>query len=74
MTATLHELNRRAHELLCKELGPTDYIRFFQQYEGGKGDYTRDRWQWLEGSSLTDITKEAQQLEQSLGLDSRPPL
>lgn len=73
MTATLHELNRKAHELLCRELGPTDYIRFFQQYDGGKGDYTADRWQWLDSqNTLADITKEAQELEQPLSLDGRP--
>lgn len=73
MTSTLHELNRKAHELLCRELGPTDYIRFFQQYEGGKGDYTTDRWQWLDSkNTLADIAKEAQELEQSFGMNCKP--
>lgn len=63
MTATLNDLNRKAHEILCRELGSTDYIRFFQQYEMGTGDYTRDRWQWLGDVNLEQIKQEAKKIE-----------
>jgi hypothetical protein len=65
MTTTLNELNRKAHEILSRELGPTDYIRFFQQYEKGTGDYTRDRWQWLGDVTLEQIAGEVQTVEKS---------
>lgn len=65
MTATLQELNRKAHEILCRELGPADYVRFFRQFEPGKGDYTRDRWQWLGEVTLNDIVKDARALEEA---------
>lgn len=41
------ELNQKAKAILIRELGPVDYARFFQQYEGGIGNYTADRHQWL---------------------------
>ena len=37
------KLNQKAKAILIRELGPVDYARFIQQYEGGSGDYTRDR-------------------------------
>ena len=40
MTLTA-ELNQKAKAILIREVGPVDYARFIQQYEGGSGDYTR---------------------------------
>jgi hypothetical protein len=39
----LRELNKRALRAVARELGPAGFVRFLQQYEGGTGDYTRDR-------------------------------
>lgn len=44
-------------EALAKELGPIGMARFLQQYEGGAGDYTKERERWLKGQRVKDIVK-----------------
>lgn len=34
-------------------------IRFLQQFDKGSGDYTRERQQWAEQTSLEQILREA---------------
>jgi len=43
--STLEEINKKDRTILARELGPVDCVRFFQQYELGRGDYTRERQQ-----------------------------
>lgn len=45
-------------EALAKALGPIGMARFIQQYEGGIGDYTKERENWLKGLEVKDIVKE----------------
>ncbi len=45
-------------EALAKALGPIGMARFLQQYEGGTGDYTKERQKWLKGQKVKDIVKE----------------
>lgn len=40
------QLQHQALQLLSKELGVANFIRFIQHYEQGQGDYTRDRESW----------------------------
>jgi hypothetical protein len=47
-TKTLNEIRIQGFEVLVKNLGPADAIRFIQSYTHGSGDYTRDRKAWLE--------------------------
>ncbi len=42
-TLTLYEIRTIGFEALLRELGPAGAIRFIQQYESGRGDYTRNR-------------------------------
>jgi hypothetical protein len=44
---TLQEIHDEGIDALCKTLGPVDIIRFIQMYDQGKGDYTKERKQWL---------------------------
>lgn len=44
---TLDEIKQTGIDVLARELGPYGLVRFLKQFEGGKGDYTRDRDQWL---------------------------
>lgn len=37
------ELRRRGIEVLVRDLGYADAMRFLQQFGGGRGDYTADR-------------------------------
>jgi hypothetical protein len=42
-------------EALSRELGVIGMIRFMQQFDMGKGDYSKDRHQWLDKYSVDDI-------------------
>jgi hypothetical protein len=44
---TLHEIHDEGINALCKALGPVDMIRFIQMFDQEKGDYTKERKQWL---------------------------
>lgn len=47
MTMTLEDIRRKGYEVLARELGPVGMIRFLQQFEVGRGDYTEERHDWL---------------------------
>jgi hypothetical protein len=55
---TLSEIRTIGFEALLRELGPAGTIRFIQQYEMGRGDYTRDRKKWLPKKSVREIGKQ----------------
>jgi hypothetical protein len=40
---TLHLVQQEGLDVLVEKLGPDDAIRFFQIYETGSGDWTKDR-------------------------------
>lgn len=44
--------------MLFRELGPVDAMRFLQMVGMGKGDYTAERHQWLDGITLDDMLVE----------------
>ena len=44
---SLEEIRQHGIDALARELGPVGMIRFLQQFETGKGDYTLERHQWL---------------------------
>ena len=39
----LAEITHRAFEVLCRELGAVDTLRFINQFTTGHGDYTSER-------------------------------
>jgi len=55
---TLNKIRKIGFEALLRELGPAGTIRFIQQYETGRGDYTRDRRKWLPKKSVKEIGKQ----------------
>jgi hypothetical protein len=55
------ELRRRGLEVLVRELGYVDAMRFLHQYETGQGDYTRERVQFLPSWTVEDLIREANQ-------------
>ena len=54
---TLYEIRTIGFEALLRELGPAGAIRFLQQYETGRGNYTRDRHKFLPKMSVEEIGK-----------------
>ena len=55
---TLPELKRRGFEVLVRELGAANALRFLHLYAPGRGDYTRDSDQWLSGLTIEQIEEE----------------
>jgi hypothetical protein len=54
----LPELRSRGFEVLVRELGVANAIRFLHLYGTGTGDYTRDREKWLAGLTIEQIEEE----------------
>jgi len=57
MTRTLEQIRTEGLEALRQRLGRADMIRFLQQFETGQGDYSIDRHQWVDATSLDDIRR-----------------
>lgn len=56
------ELRRRGLEVLVRELGYVNAMRFMLQYETGQGDYSRDRSQFLPPWTPKELVREADDL------------
>lgn len=54
----LSEINQQATEILVREMGVVNALRFLSQFNTGLGDYTKEREQWLDDLSLEQITSE----------------
>ena len=54
---TINEIRKDGLEILAKSLGHIGMVRFIQSFDLGRGDYTKERSQWISGS-LDDIFKE----------------
>ncbi len=52
------EVQRKGYQILAKELGAVDFIRFIQEFEKGSGNYTEDRHEWQDRYSVEDILRE----------------
>ncbi len=59
-TMTLEQVRATGYRALLRELGPVDTIRFIQQFETGHGDYTRERYEWLDYCTVEGIVQEIQ--------------
>ena len=54
---TINEIRKEGLEVLAKALGPIGMVRFVQSFDLGRGDYTKERSQWLP-ESLDEIFKD----------------
>ena len=54
---TPQQIREAGLEVLSRELGVAGMIRFMQQFEMGKGDYSKDRHQWLDQYNVDDIAQ-----------------
>ena len=55
---SLPELKKLGFEVLVRELGAANALRFLHLHEAGRGDYTRDRDTWLSGLTIEQIEDE----------------
>ncbi|HOB75963.1 MAG TPA: hypothetical protein PKG54_15725 [Phycisphaerae bacterium] len=58
----LAELRRRGLEILVRELGYADAMRFLLQYDTGYGDYTKERREFLPDWTVEEAAREADKL------------
>jgi len=54
---SLREIRREGLAALLDRLGPVGTIRFLQQYETGRGDYTEERRRWLDGATVPELVE-----------------
>jgi hypothetical protein len=59
---TQNEIIKQGYNALINSLGITDTIRFIQYFSPGKGNYTKERHQWLDEKTLTEVLAEIKQL------------
>ena len=57
-TRPLIEINQQAINLLYKELGVIDAVRFLKQFTQGYGNYTQEREEIFANKSLEEIVSE----------------
>jgi hypothetical protein len=65
MLKTQNEIITQGYQALIDSLGVVDAIRFIQYFSPGKGDYTKERHQWLEHKSLDDVFQEIEQFKEN---------
>ena len=54
---SLDEIRKAGVEALAQTLGPVGMVRFLQQFDTGKGDYTKEREQWLGEMTIGEVLK-----------------
>ncbi len=52
---TDYEIQKTAFDVLRKQLGISNLIRFMQQYDKGYGNYTVDRDQWQKNYTVDSL-------------------
>ncbi len=55
---TDYEIQQTAFDVLHKQLGISNLIRFMQQYDKGYGNYTFDRDQWQKNYTVDSLFAE----------------
>ncbi|MFY9260177.1 MAG: hypothetical protein WAO71_06660 [Gallionella sp.] len=65
---TPNEIRRAGIEVLTQGLGAVGMVNFLQQSKIGWGNYTADRAQWLDKTTLADIQTALPQLKKSRAL------
>ena len=58
----LYEINHRAIQVLCREMGIVNTLRFIRQFTSGYGNYTMERDMLQEGKAVADIVSEIKEM------------
>ena len=62
---TLNEIRNIGLEALMNALGPVGMVRFLQQFETGKGDYSTERHNWLTEENIDILAKKIEKKRKS---------
>ncbi|MXY29178.1 hypothetical protein F4Y59_13590 [Candidatus Poribacteria bacterium] len=63
LTMTDDQILELGFKALIDKLGPDGMVRFIHQFEAGRGDYTKERQQWVGMSDVETLAKQIQQSE-----------
>lgn len=58
------QMNRLGYQALFDALGFDGMVRFLSQFNTGQGNYTEERYQWLDDLSLEDVFSEIEKCQQ----------
>jgi len=58
LTMSRAGIRRACLEAVAKKLGPLCMVCFLQQFETGRGDYTKERDQWLKDMDIQETISE----------------
>jgi hypothetical protein len=75
MNAAVKPLDQLTHEvvdLLCREIGVADTLRFLSQFSVGTGNYTEERDALVGHLTLDEIIAEAREIEAQLAAGRVP--
>lgn len=59
---SIPDLNRRAFEALCREIGPGDALRFLGQFGLVSGDYTLERRDLFRGLDIDEYPRAVREM------------
>ena len=62
---TMNQIQKKGFTALSRELGPAELIRFFQMFETGSGDYTKDRHKWLKEENVKTLSEKIKRHRES---------
>ena len=63
--ASLYEINHIALQVLIKEIGAVNTLRFIRQFSSGYGNYTMDRQELFKDATLSDLVADIKALRKS---------
>lgn len=63
------QIRSKGIRALVEALGPVGMARFFQQFDIGNGDYTKERERWLRGITLDDALREIKRRRERMDED-----
>lgn len=71
MHRTMDQIRRDGLAALRAKLGRFDMIRFMQQFETGSGDYARERHDWVDRQSMSDLRALSRKRHRKTGAPKR---
>ena len=67
---TQNEILTKGYKALVDALGVVGMLRFIQHFDPGRGDYTKERHQWLEKQSVEDVLAEMKKWKNTTNMSS----
>jgi hypothetical protein len=63
VTRDMNSIRKLGIEALNEKLGPLGMVEFMRQFDSGYGDYTKERYNWLDGLTIEDISNEIKKIK-----------